>query len=47
MISGTVILFTLLFEKHDEFLVKTVLSCACAVESIITINMIAKIYGAW
>jgi len=47
MISGSILLFTLLFEKHDEFLIKAVLSCACAVESIVTINMFAKIYGAW
>lgn len=47
MISGAILLFVLLFEKQDEILIKPVLSCTCAVESIVTINMIAKIYGAW
>jgi len=47
MISGIMLVLTVLFETQDELAVKIILSCACAVESIVTINMIAHILGAW
>ena len=47
MISGTVLLFTLWLDRIDDFMLRWCLGCACAIESIMTINMFAKIYGAW
>lgn len=47
MISGIVLLVALWLDKNDDIALRFILGTACAGESIMTINMFAKIFGAW
>jgi len=48
MITGIVLVLLMWITKNDlEFMTMWILCIACAIESVMIVNMIAKIFGAW